>query len=182
MIEKLKSLYYDKINKHIVIAEFMDDSDKLYNRKRFIPLGIVLYCTEDNHAVVLSPYFIKISVDMSVVENKKLKDFVYNQRHIYLQADLLKHIENINDIDNLGSDAELISRVAADADILNRKLKEMSDYSALQLQDDILLDQFISYIENNKISFVYGGFGSFVNAKNDSIEKYQQEKSKLPRC
>jgi hypothetical protein len=175
MISNCNSLYYDKINRHIVIAEEMDNIDKLYDRQRFIAIGIAVSVSEKD-IIVLSPYFIKYSINLTVATEAKLKKHIIEYRNKYINEDLLNKI-NENDLSIVDSTDSLISYVANNAENISNKLSNMSKYMGISDLSGIFNNEFISYDDSDKsdLSFVFGGFGSYISALNrPEIEKYQE--------
>lgn len=168
MIPNNSTIYFDKINNHLVVSSELKDKSKLYDRLRFIPLGIVLYSDGDS-VYVISPYFIKYSIDLKSVKEKKLKKYINEEQTKFISNDLLKHIKtSSDDVSIVDSTETMISYVANNAKLIYGQLLEICLYSGIANVGEILKSDIISYFasENTELSFLMGGFGALIENNN----------------
>ena len=136
-----------------------DSIDKYYDRERYIILGCLMRHSEWNRARILSPYFLKITIDSKEIKTGKqlVKNICSSVR------DLTKWITaGIKKKDELSIgilDADDVTAVNAGLRVFSEQLDLVAGYAgATEQLSDVLRDQSVVYDDDGAV-FLLGGFG-----------------------
>lgn len=149
-------LFIDSLHNEIEIADF-ENPDKYFNKKRFIPLGIVISCHDDD-LLILSPHFIKFDINVKHDKSTQKNIIEYIKKYC---ADYIADYYKNQDIEAIVSDKDLTELSMND---LNRNivgLNFISQFFSSKLKlDEIYLHNNIAYLNDTDINIILGGFYS----------------------
>lgn len=155
-------LVYDNETKSLEIAG--DDEDKYYDFNRFLILGSLMRNSEWNKARVLSPYFLKITIDPKEFKTGKQLIKKINTSIKELTKQLTDKITK-DELTVSIMDAEDTMTINSDLRVFTDQLDSISSYASANEQlSAILRDQSIVYDDDGAV-FLLGGFGPDYYAK-----------------